>query len=257
MAPAANGLHKPPLPPAAGRQGTAPSTAAFGGPPQQHQHAQPPMQPYAPPASHQLQQGAPVGHISAAAAELQACMPQAAGQPPVDAPGGDAAAQLSAVLQEKGRLEGQNRHLLSTLAQKEQELTAVKQRASQLEKAAGPAGAGPGAHRSAFQVGEMQRQLDSARQQLTFREQEVGAGKGAAAASGLAAREQPGGADGLHEELATDQLKCNAGPAGSFRSGSFCNKHLRSRMDHELILPPACHPVRTGGGSEAAVCRPR
>lgn len=174
---AANGMHKPPLPPMAGRPGAGPGAAPYGGPQQQQGALR--QQQYAPPTSHHLQHGAPVGHISAAAAELQARMPQAAGQPPYGAPAGDPATQLSAVLQEKGRLEGLNKHLQSTLAQKEKELSSVKQRAAQLEKAAGPVAGGPGgaaAHRSAFQAGEMQRQLDSARQQLTFREQEVGAG---------------------------------------------------------------------------------
>ncbi len=189
MFPTANGLHKPPLPPAASRQGAAPSAVAFGGPPPPQQHGHPPQQQYAPPALQQ-QHGAPVGHVSAAAAELQARMQQGAAQPPYGAPGGDAAAQLASVWQEKGRLEGQNKQLQFTLAQKEKELASLKQRAAQLEKPAGPAGGGPGAHRSAFQVGEMQRQLDSARQQLTFREQEVGAGL---AFKVLSARPLPGG----------------------------------------------------------------
>lgn len=129
--------------------------------------------------------GLPPGRVTLAAAELQAQMAaqqQLGGWQQQQAaasghPGqADPHAQLSHV-------QAQCKMLQSQVQQKDRELATLRQRAQQLERTAGGqpgGGGGPqaavAAQRSAFAVGEMQRQLESYRQQLLFKEQEVGAG---------------------------------------------------------------------------------
>lgn len=136
--------------------------------------------PLAPGVRNGPQQGLPPGRVTLAAAELQTQMGAAAAAQqgwPGQQHGAlshllDPQAQLVAIQAEMSRLDGQNKNLTSTLQQKERELSALRQKAA----AAAQPGAAAQAQRSAYAVGEMQRQLESFRQQLQFKEQEVGAG---------------------------------------------------------------------------------
>jgi DNA-directed RNA polymerase specialized sigma54-like protein len=83
--------------------------------------------------------------------------------------------------------EGSNKLLKSNVDHKERELAALRQQLKQQQQqggggagsgggGAGSAGGGRGGlQHSAFAVGDMTKQLDSLRQQLLFKEQEVGA----------------------------------------------------------------------------------
>jgi DNA repair exonuclease SbcCD ATPase subunit len=85
--------------------------------------------------------------------------------------------------------EGSNKLLKSNVDHKERELTALRQQLKQQQQQQGAGGAGSGGgagagsggggrgglQHSAFAVGDMTKQLDSLRQQLLFKEQEVGA----------------------------------------------------------------------------------
>lgn len=87
-------------------------------------------------------------------------------------------AQLQQVQAELNRSLGQNKLLASNMQQKERELAALRQKLAALERSGGAvaSGAAPDSglqQRSAFTVSELQKQVESLRQQLLFKDQEV------------------------------------------------------------------------------------
>ncbi|KAL4448861.1 hypothetical protein ABPG77_007578 [Micractinium sp. CCAP 211/92] len=199
------------------------------------------QQQYPPPQQHGVRlgqpgamsaSGVPPGHVSMAAAELQSLA--AAG--PVQQPqwrgtaAGDPAAQLQQVQAELNRSQGQNKLLASTMQQKERELAVLRQKLAALERGGGggggPAGssvAGSQQHRSTFAVAELQKQVDSLRQQLLFKDQEV---------------------DDIKRQLSASSEKQKAAEAAA--------AELQARLRQQASAAPAASAGQQQGGGMAA-----
>ncbi|KAL4422827.1 hypothetical protein ABPG75_009024 [Micractinium tetrahymenae] len=202
-----------------------------------------------PPASRQQQPmragppavgGVPPGRVSMAAAELQA---QAAAAGPVQQAqwqggAGDPVGQLQQVQAELNRSLGQNKLLASNMQQKEREVAALRQKLAALERggagagagAAGGPGAGPPQQRSAFAVTELQKQVDSLRQQLLFKDQEM---------------------DDIKRQLSTSSEKQKAAEATA--------AELQARLRHQAPTVPAAGQQQASGAAvdAAAVAQGR
>lgn len=147
--------HKPPMP-SLPRPGAAPP-AAYGGLPRPAPSAAP---------------GLPAGHVSRAAAELQAQMALGGRQQPGGVPGAPPGQEAMAA--QLAHVQTQYQMQQRQMQQKDQEIARLRQQVQQLESAARGGQLTPAQQQ---QLAELQRQLQAARNEMVFKDQEVGAGE--------------------------------------------------------------------------------